>query len=77
MKKFLKISIVTFLLVLATANAVFAAGWKRGQGENSSRWWYELDNNQYYAGTQESPNWQWIDGNGDGTAECYGFDQKG
>ena len=52
-------------LMIGTA---FAGGWRMG----SKGWWYDLDNGQYY-----SNGWQWIDGNGDGQAECYYFDQSG
>lgn len=56
---------------------VFAAGWTNGQGANSARWWYDLGDGTYYAGTVSAPAWYWIDGNGDGMAECYAFDAEG
>lgn len=48
----------------------FAAGWQQG----SNGWWYATneDNSQWY-----SDGWQWIDSNGDGSAECYYFDSQG
>ena len=59
------------------SSTVFAAGWTTGQGNNNGRWWYDLGNGQYY-GTSEAPvEWQWLDGNGDGVAECYAFDREG
>jgi len=35
-------------------------------------WWYDYGN-----GTWPANTWQWIDGNNDGIAECYYFDQYG
>ena len=37
-----------------------------------SNWWYQNDDSSYPAG-----GWEWIDGNQDGTAECYYFNQDG
>ena len=45
-----------------------AGEWKQ---DTAGYWWQEDDGN-YPAGT-----WQWIDGNQDGTAECYYFDESG
>lgn len=66
------------LAVIATASVLgslmgttaFAAGWI----QYDAGWWYGTneDNAQWY-----SNGWQWIDGNNDGTAECYYFDQNG
>lgn len=48
----------------------FAAGWQH----NDTGWWYGTneDNTMWYAS-----GWEWIDGNGDGVAECYYFDTRG
>ncbi len=43
-------------------------GWIAEQG----RWWYRNGD-----GTYKQNGWFWLDGNGDGTAECYYFDQEG
>lgn len=40
--------------------------------QDSKGWWYDQGN-----GTWPSNSWQWIDGNSDGTAECYYFDKFG
>ena len=58
-------------------STVFAAGWTQGAGENASRWWYDLGNGRYYGDTGPEAEWQWLDGNGDGTDECYAFDGQG
>lgn len=46
------------------------AGWE----QDTNGWWYgtNADNTTWY-----SSGWQWIDGNGDGVAECYYFDDNG
>lgn len=62
------------MLMVSTA---FASGWTTGQGENSSRWWYDLENGQYYGIPTQTVEWQWLDGNSDGIAECYAFDREG
>lgn len=46
----------------------FAGEWK----QDAAGWWFDNGN-----GTWPANAWQWIDGNGDGTAECYYFNQNG
>ena len=46
------------------------ADWVKGESKNA--WWYDLGNGDYYKNS-----WQWIDGNQDGIAECYCFDENG
>ena len=46
------------------------ADWVKGNSKNA--WWYDLGNGNYY-----KSSWQWIDGNHDGIAECYCFDENG
>ena len=46
------------------------ADWVKGNSKNA--WWYDLGNGKYYLSS-----WQWIDGNHDGIAECYYFDENG
>ena len=75
-RKFRILMAAAFMTVLFSITA-FAAGWTRGQGENSNRWWYDLGDGTWYAGTRGNPSWQWLDGNGDGAAECYAFDENG
>lgn len=52
--------------------ASYAGQWNAGTGENAGRWWYQNDDGSYPANC-----WQWIDGNNDGIAESYYFDQNG
>ena len=56
------------LTALSMNTLVFAEQWK----ENDTGWWYDNGN-----GTWPSSSWQWIDGNGDGIAECYYFNKDG
>jgi hypothetical protein len=52
----------------AAAFPAYAGTWR----QNASGWWYLNDDGTYPAG-----GWQWIDSDGDGTAECYYFDADG
>lgn len=58
----------TFSLSLSVP--ALASGWQH----NATGWWYGTNetNTTWYAN-----GWQWIDGNNDGIAECYYFDQNG
>lgn len=65
-----RITVVILSVVLAAALSVtaFAAGWHQdGRGWR----WYKDDGSIY------ANEWQWLDGNGDGIAECYFFDGSG
>ena len=57
-------------MTIGTSMTSLAAGWQ----QNSTGWWYgtNADNSTWH-----SNGWQWIDGNGDGVAECYYFDANG
>ena len=59
---------LTAALTLGSSMTVLAAGWQ----QNSTGWWYQNNDNSY-----PTNGWQWIDGNNDGTAECYYFDANG
>ena len=72
-----KLIVLTLAFSALMAFSAFAAGWTLGQGANSGRWWYDLGNGQYYGNESRQTEWQWLDGNGDGTAECYAFDSQG
>lgn len=63
--------LVTAAIMTASMNmTAFAAGWQ----QNANGWWYATNESgtEWYA-----DGWQWIDGNQDGTAECYYFDENG
>lgn len=59
------------LAVMSTGN-VLAAGWQQGEGANAHRWMYDNGDGTFLANT-----WKWLDGDEDGTAECYCFDING
>ena len=65
-----RITAVCIGLAIAAAAALPASAgtWR----QNASGWWYQNDDGTYPAG-----GWQWIDSNGDGTAECYYFYDDG
>lgn len=71
MKKRVITILTTAALTAAMSMTAFAAGW---QGNDETGWWYGTNDNnsQWYAN-----GWQWIDGNGDGIAECYYFGADG
>lgn len=71
MKKLKRTILVTAAMSMAMTGTSLAA-WKNGTGENQDRWRYDNGNETY-----ASNGWQWIDGNGDGVAECYYFDANG
>lgn len=77
MKQRCKLFVTSVVFTILFSVTAFAAGWTNGQGENSGRWWYDLGDGTWYAGTGENPAWQWLDENGDGVAECYAFDEYG
>lgn len=69
-KKLATVSTAFFSLLMAST--AFAGTWQAGTGENQGKWWYDNGNGSY-----TSNGWQWIDGNGDGIAESYYFDNNG
>lgn len=66
-KKFVMFGAALMTSMLFTSTA-FAGQWK----QDSTGWWWQEDN-----GTYPINQWQWIDGNQDGIAECYYFDNAG
>ena len=74
MKKTWKIFVVNSICLLSLFSAIpaYAGRWQKGNGKNSNKWWYN-----HQDGTYPKSTWAWIDGNGDGIAECYYFDANG
>ncbi len=58
----------TFALACLVNISAYAGSW----ASNAKGWWYNNGD-----GTWPANTWQWIDGNNDGTAECYYFDANG
>ena len=75
MKKTMR-HIVPVLAGAAVLTAVpvtaWAAGWQQGSGQDAGKWFYTDA-----AGVRYANSWKWLDGNQDGTAECYCFDGNG
>ena len=67
MKKIVAL-VMAMAMVVGSNMTVFAAG---GQ-QNATGWWWQNDD-----GSWPANSWQWLDGNGDGVAECYYFDGNG
>ncbi len=71
MKKKVMFLMIMVMSILMSMTA-FAGVWRTGASPNENRWWYDNED-----GTWAEGGWQWIDGNQDGTAECYYFDSEG
>ena len=63
---------VTAAPVSGLAMTSYGGVWQQGTGENAGKWWYDEED-----GTYAVNGWRWIDGNNDGIAENYCFDQNG
>lgn len=62
-----KTAALSAVIAAAAASTAFAGQWKN----NETGWWYQTEYGYL------SNAWYWIDGNGDGTAEAYCFDENG
>ena len=70
-KQIAGVAIGVFLSLSSTISGLAQdSGWHKDEG--TKRWWYSLTDGTFY-----KSSWQWIDGNGDGLAECYSFDSDG
>ena len=71
-KKQIAGTVMAVFLSLNSTISGFAqdSGWHKD--EMTKRWWYSVSDGTFYRSS-----WQWIDGNGDGIAECYYFDSDG
>lgn len=63
-----KCVLVGIIMSLAVTFHSYAGEWKQDGG----RYWWQNEDGSYPAGS-----WEWLDGNGDGTAECYYFEKDG
>lgn len=68
MKKKLITAALTATMAMAMGITAFAGQWN----SNSTGWWWTDDNGSYPVST-----WRWLDGNQDGTFECYYFGADG
>lgn len=62
--------VVAAAFSLSLSVPALASGWQH----NTTGWWYGTNEANT---TWHANGWQWIDGNNDGVAECYYFDQNG
>ena len=70
-KQIAGVAIGVFLSLSSTISGLAQdSGWHKE--ESTNRWWYFVPDGTFYRAS-----WQWIDGNGDGIAECYYFDSDG
>ena len=67
-RKKLITSAMIVVMMMSAATTALAGQWQ----QNSKGWWWQEDN-----GTYPKSQRQWIDGNKDGIAECYYFDNSG
>lgn len=70
--KLQKLLLTTVAFSVLMSSVAFAGTWQTGAGANQGKWWYDNGNGAY-----TSNGWQWIDGNNDGVAESYYFDEAG
>lgn len=63
--KKLMTTILAGVMISAFSIPAYAGSWQ----SDSTGWWWQNDDGSYPANS-----WQWLDGNNDGTAECYYFD---
>ena len=68
MRKKILTLVAAAAMTMAMSVTAFAAGWI----QDSTGWWW--DNGD---GTWPANEWQWLDGNADGVAECYYFGADG
>lgn len=68
MKKWMSICLLSQALAASVGMAAYGAQWQM----DHIGWWYDNGDGTWPAG-----QWQWLDGNGDGIAECYYFDHNG
>jgi len=71
MKKSIVITGAVICLSVLCAIPAFA-GFRRGTGSNGAETWYDFGDQTY-----PRDGWYWLDDDGDGTAECYCFDEIG
>jgi|GEM_PF-5592447 len=70
MNKGIIVCVTAAALSAAITGTAFAGTWER----NGRGWWYASND----SGSEWfTDGWYWIDGNGDGIAECYRFNQSG
>ena len=75
MKKIINFAVVLTAVITMTITSFAGTRIDGTQGQwkrNEIGWWWENVDSSYPVS-----KWEWLDGNGDGVAECYYFDEKG
>lgn len=68
MKKWKRALLAALPFTVLFSFQAFAGQWR----QDMNGWWYENDDGSWMAG-----GWHWLDGNKDGTAECYYLNRDG
>lgn len=68
MRKRILTALVAMVMATAMSLTAFAGTWQK----DSVGWWWENDDSSYPVSS-----WQWLDGDKDGVAECYYFNEAG
>lgn len=68
MKKKMLVGILSTAFAMSMSITAFAGQWQ----SDATGWWWQNDNGSYPVNT-----WQWVDGNNDGVAESYYFNEQG
>lgn len=68
LKKYLEVTVLSAVFCLGAAFSALAGSWQLDE----NGWWW-----RYGDGSYPTDCWQWLDGNQDGIAECYYFDENG
>jgi len=70
MKSWVKTGVLAVMMAAMMLFPSYAGEWRWEQ--SGGKWWYQEDSGSFPTG-----KWKWIDGNRDGVAECYCFDEYG
>lgn len=68
MRRCILTAVATTAMAISMGLTAFAGAWQ----QDATGWWWQNDDGSYPVSC-----WQWIDGNGDGTAESYCFNTSG
>ncbi len=75
MKKIINFAVLLTAVIVMTITSFAGTRIDGTQGQwkrNEIGWWWENADSSYPVN-----KWEWLDGNGDGVAECYYFDERG
>lgn len=64
------IAVITAVMTITNIMPAYAGVWTKGVSKDA--WWYDNQDGSYL-----KDGWHWVDGNNDGIAQCYYFDNSG